>query len=50
VLKYFLDTTALVAHAMKDPWAEEVQALIADEMNDVFVSSLSLCELAGVLK
>lgn len=35
---------------MKDPGAEEVQALIADEMNDVFVSSLSLFELAGVLK
>jgi hypothetical protein len=36
--------------AMKQPGAEEVQALFADEMNDVFVSSLSLFELAGVLK
>lgn len=49
-MKYFLDTTALVVHAMKEPGATEVQSLIANEKNDLFVSSLSLFELAGVLK
>lgn len=49
-MNYLLDTTALVAHALREAGADEVQALIADEENDLFMSALSFFELAGVLK
>ncbi len=45
-----LDSSALVAHALRLPGATEVQALLEDESNEIFLNSLSLFELAGVLK
>ena len=49
-MNLFLDTTALVAHALAEAGGSEVQALIANEAHDFFICSLSLFELAGVLK
>ncbi len=49
-MNHFLDTTALVAHALAEAGGAEVQELIANEAHDFFISSLSLFELAGVLK
>ena len=45
-----LDSSALVAHALRLPGATEVQVLLEDESNEILLSSLSLFELAGVLK
>jgi predicted nucleic acid-binding protein len=49
-LNFLFDTTALVAHALREPGAEKIQSLIADEDHDLYLSALSLFELAGVLK
>ena len=49
-MKHVLDTTALVAHALAEEGAGTVQAIIADEANDILLSAVSLFELAGVLK
>lgn len=49
-MKYVLDTSALVAYSMDQPGADEVEALIEEAANPLFISSLSLFELAGVLK
>ncbi len=45
-----LDSSALVIHALGEPGSAKVQALIADESNDILISALSLFELAGILK
>jgi predicted nucleic acid-binding protein len=47
---YLFDSSALVAHALDLPGAAEMQTLIEDDSNDLFLSALSLFELAGVLK
>lgn len=49
-MKCFFDTSALVAHALHQPGAEQVQELIDDPQNELAFSALSLFELAGVLK
>jgi len=43
------DSSALVAHAMGQAGAEEVQTLIEDEGNDVFCCAITFFELAAVL-
>ena len=45
-----LDSSALVAHALRLPGAVEVQALLEDERNEILLSSLSIFELASVLE
>ncbi|MFP4165879.1 MAG: type II toxin-antitoxin system VapC family toxin [Opitutales bacterium] len=49
-MNHFLDTTALVAHALAEAGGSEAQALIANEEHEFFISPLSLFELASVLK
>jgi predicted nucleic acid-binding protein len=49
-LKYVLDTSALVAYALDQRGADEVEAFIRDSANQLFISALSLFDLAGVLK
>jgi len=49
-VNYLFDTSALVAHAFAETGGAAVQALIADEEHDLFIASISLFELAGVLK
>ena len=47
---YLLDSSALVAHALRLAGAEQVQSLLDDEAHEITLSSLSLFELAGCLK
>jgi predicted nucleic acid-binding protein len=49
-LSYLLDTTALVAHALDEAGGKSVQALFDDGEHALYISALSLFELAGVLK
>lgn len=47
-MKVFLDTTALIVHAMGQTGAELVQSYFTNEENEIFISALSLFELASV--
>ncbi|MEP6955503.1 MAG: PIN domain-containing protein [Chthoniobacterales bacterium] len=49
-MKYLFDSSALLAHALQEAGADEVQALIGDDSNDLFLSVLSFFELAASLK
>ncbi len=49
-MNHVFDTSALIVHTFAEPGASEVQSLIAEEQHTLFICSLSLFELAGVLK
>ncbi len=49
-MNHLFDTSALIIHTFAEPGASEVQSLIAQEQHTLFICSLSLFELAGVLK